>query len=380
MAKYLTPAQQEIRTLLNEADELSRRSEPSKADSARSAYIYAKIKALQNGVGAVDYRKQFFSDLFKGREVRAVTPLEAGQQSITYTQGLEGGVLVPQEYHDEVILGMAQFDPLLNKDIVTLIESGDAGLRPYTVPGWDLSTFEAVKISENAQQTPNTTPPTVSGVQLGGFKYMASLPITMELEEDMYEPTQKLMSDAYQIAFARGIGVDLAIGDGTTGPQGIVNTPTVFTTASNSAIVLDDIEGVYFKVNRFHRASPKCGWVMSDNVYQMVRKAHDTVGNPLLKVIHDKEVLMGKPVYVSPSLPNYNPSLGTQANGSFCVFGNLAHLFVRVSKLVVKRNTQAAGYIENGKVLYTGIMRADAKVFDPTAGSVPPIVNAILHE
>lgn len=93
MAKYLTPAQQETRSLLNEADDLSRRSEPSKQDTARSAYIYAKIKALSSGIDAVDYRTQFFSDLFKNRapkpEVRA-TPLEAGQQTITYAQGLEG--------------------------------------------------------------------------------------------------------------------------------------------------------------------------------------------------------------------------------------------------------------------------------------------------
>ena len=30
--------------------------------------------------------------------------------------------------------------------------------------------------------------------------------------------------------------------------------------------------------------------------------------------------------------------------------------------------------------LYTGIMRADAKVFDPTGGAVSPIVYANLHE
>src|SRR5271166_1367328 len=98
MAKYLTPAQQEIRSLLNEADDLSKRNEPTKQDAARTAYIYAKVKALQNGAGAVDYRTQFFSDLFKNRapkpEVRA-TPLEAGTQSIIYSSGNEGGYLVP---------------------------------------------------------------------------------------------------------------------------------------------------------------------------------------------------------------------------------------------------------------------------------------------
>src|ERR1700722_16291202 len=148
MAKYLTPAQQEIRSLLNEEDDISKRSEPSKKDTARSAFFYAKIKALQNGVGAVDYRAQFFSDLFKNREMRAVSPLEAGTQSILSTQGLEGGYLVPQEFQDEVTFGMAQYDPLLNKDIVSLLESKDQSLRPYTIPGWDMSTFAAVKVAE----------------------------------------------------------------------------------------------------------------------------------------------------------------------------------------------------------------------------------------
>lgn len=383
MAKYLTPAQQEIRSLLNEADELSRRSEPSKQDTARSAYIYAKIKALSSGIDAVDYRTQFFSDLFKGKqpksEVRA-TPLEAGQQTVLYSTGLEGGYLVPQEYHDEVQFGMAQYDPLLNKDIVTLLESKDQSLRPYTIPGWDMSTFAAVKVSENAQQIPQTTPPAASGVILGGYKYMASLPVTNELEEDMYEVTQKLMADAFTVAFARGIGADLILGSGTNAPQGVIaGTTSAYTLAALGVVSLTDIENIYFKVNRIHRASPKCAWLMNDTSYQMTRKAVDTAGNPLLKVIKDKETLMGKPVYICPSLPLYNPSLGTQAAGSFCAFGDLSHMYVRVSRLSVSRSTQAAGYAENGKALYRGLMRADAKVFDPTSGGTPPIVTAALH-
>jgi HK97 family phage major capsid protein len=383
MAKYLTPAQQEIRSLLNEADELSRRSEPSKQDTARSAYIYAKIKALSSGIDAVDYRTQFFSDLFKGKqpkpEVRA-TPLEAGQQTVLYSTGLEGGYLVPQEYHDEVQFGMAQYDPLLNKDIVTLLESKDQSLRPYTIPGWDMSTFAAVKVSENAQQIPQTTPPAASGVILGGYKYMSSLPVTNELEEDMYEVTQKLMADAFTVAFARGIGADLILGSGANAPQGVIaGTTSAYTLAALGVVSLTDIENIYFEVNRFHRASPKCAWLMNDAAYQMTRKAADTVGNPLLKIIKDKETLMGKPVYICPSLPLYNPSLGTQAAGSFCAFGDLSHMYVRVSRLSVSRSTQAAGYAENGKALYRGLMRADAKVFDPSSGATPPIVTAALH-
>ena len=53
---------------------------------------------------------------------------------------------------------------------------------------------------------------------------------------------------------------------------------------------------------------------------------------------------------------------------------------MRVSKLVIKRSWQLPGYVDRGLALYTGYMRADSKVIDPTAGSVPPIVFAKLHD
>jgi HK97 family phage major capsid protein len=378
MSKYLTPAQQELRAALIEANEVSQRSDGNaKLNEARLSFLLAKIKTLTAGGPATgNETNEFFRALFMGKETRA---MQEGSQTLSYTQGAEGGYLVPQEFNDSVVYGMAQFDPLLNKDAVTLIESDSFALPPFTIPGWDLSTFAAVKIAEGAQQN-GQTPPTVSGVILNAYKYKASLPVTMELEEDAFQPMLRLITDAYGIGFARGIGIDLAVGNGTTAPQGALTgaASSGVTSASGTALTLNDFENVYFSVNRFYRASPKCAWLMSDATYQLARKAIDTVGNPLLKLIHDKETIMGKPVLVSPSLPAYNPSLGTQAEGSFCVFGDLSHYFVRVSKMIVKRQWQLPGYVENGMALYTGIMRADAKVFDPTSGSVPPIVSARL--
>ena len=387
MSKYLTPAQQELRSVLTEADEISKRTDGGKQSDARLSFLLAKIKALHASPTS-DECERFFTRLFKGQEVRS--PMEEGQPApgnIAFTAQAEGGALVPQEFYDECIHGMAQYDPLLNKDVVTLIESPDFALRPFPIPGWDMSTFAATQVAETSQQAGAGLPggaalPAVAGTILNGYKFKASLPITIELEEDSFQPTMKLINDAYQIAFARGIGAALVTGNGTGQPQGVVagagNSGVV--TAGTGVLVLNDFENVYFKVNRYHRASPKCAWLMNDGVYQMARKAVDSVGNPLLKVHKDKEMIMGKPVYVCPSLPAYNPSLGTQANGSFCVFGDLAHLFVRVSKMVVKRQWQLPGYVENGMALYTGIMRADSKVFDPTSGGVAPIVFANLHE
>jgi HK97 family phage major capsid protein len=378
MSKYLTPAMQELRAALNEGEEITKRADGSKASEARLAFLLAKIKSLNGGAAVGEDSNAFFRALLSGTATRA---MQEGQQTLAFTAGAEGGYIVPQEFHDEVILGMSQNDPLLDENVVTLIKSNTFALRPYSIPGWDLSTFKATKVAEGGQQTAGVAP-TVSGVLLKGYKYKASLPLTTELEEDAFQPTLKLLSDAFQVGFARGIGEDLVTGNGTTSPQGVLSGAgaSAYTTGAQGVLSLSDFEAVYFKVNRVHRNSAKCAWLMNDAAYQMARKAIDTVGNPLLKVIHDKETIMGKPVLVCPSLPEFNASLGMQAAGSFCVFGNLAQLFVHISKMVVNRATQLPGYAENGMALYTGIMRADAKVFDPTAGSVPPIVCASLHE
>ncbi len=385
MSKYLTPAMQELRAALIEADEITKRSEGGRLSEARLNFLLAKIKSLNAGaeVPVNEARDEFFHALFAGKETRQ---MQEGAQTLGYTAGLEGGYLVPQEFNDDVIHGMAQFDPLLDKDVVTLIESKNFSLRPWTIPGWDLSTFQAVKVAEGVRQVGSGllgggVLPTVSGVILNGFKYKASLPVTIELEEDSFLPMMKMITDAYSVGFARGIGVDLVTGNGTTSPQGVLAGAgaSAYTTGAFGVLSLTDFEAVYFKVNRVHRNSPKCVWLMNDAAYQMARKATDLQGNPLLKVIKDKETIMGKPVLISPSLPVYNASLGTQAAGSFCVFGDLSHFYVRVSKMIVQRQWQLPGYVENGMALYTGIMRADAKVFDPTSGGVPPIVSASLH-
>jgi len=65
-----------------------------------------------------------------------------------------------------------------------------------------------------------------------------------------------------------------------------------------------------------------------------------------------------------------------QAAGSFCVFGDLAHYVVRISSLSIKRNWQLPNFVENGLALYTGLMRCDAKVFDPAGDALR---HATLH-
>jgi HK97 family phage major capsid protein len=183
-----------------------------------------------------------------------------------------------------------------------------------------------------------------------------------------------LMSRAFGAGFARGIGASLVNGTGSGEPEGLLTgaRDSGVTTAGAGAIILDDIENVYFSLNRAYRNSPKCAWVVNDGVYKMIRKAKDSQGRPLLSVERDDEILMGKKLLVSPTL-------SATAGQPGIVFGDLSHLVVRLSSMKIVRKSQVPGFVEVGKALYAGRVRVDSKVFDPSDGGAAPILYATLH-
>lgn len=380
--QLLTPALRELRAAFIELDEISSRPETSKRDEQRVNVLLAKIAALRSNptVAADDTVRKFFSAMIRGEQPAVEqrgTDMLAGSQSIAYTQGNVGGFLVPQEFHDEVVLGLSQNDPFLNGDVVTLIESDTYALRPYPIPGWDLSGFTAVQIAEGAQQNPGTVP-TVASTQLGAYSFKASLDASFELEQDDFQPIIKQMQKAYALAFAKGIGAALTTGNGTSAPQGAVTgaQDSGITTAGAAAITAGDIESIYFKLDAAYRNNPKCAWAVNDTIYQQIRKAADTNLRPLIDIVGDRMVLMGKPILISPTM-------SATAGQKGILFGDFSYFYVRVSKMLLQRSINASGYAEKGKALWTANMRADAKVFDPTGGASSgahsPILFATLH-
>ena len=218
---------------------------------------------------------------------------------------------------------------------------------------------------------------------LNRYTYRVSLAASIEFEDDSkaYGSAENAMGRAFGIAFARGIGVDLVNGDGATAPQGVVTgaADSGVTTANAGKVVLGDFVNVFYSVNKAYRESPKTAWLVNDAVAKMISNCVDDNHRPLFPVVDGVTQILGKPVYVTPSLPAYNASLGTQAAGSFCVFGDLSHYVVHASTMYMRRRINTPGYIEYGKALYTGLMMADAIVHDPTDGALPPIVTARLH-
>jgi HK97 family phage major capsid protein len=348
-------------------------------------------RALGDEIGkeiGVDQKahEKFFRDFLKGHpdselEQRA-TVFVSGQNTPIFSAGPQGGVLVPVRFQQAVNEGLAATDPLLDESIVGLVREDGFKLPPMTVPGFDLSTIEAVNVAETIQQNAQTIP-VIDSKMLNRYTYRVSLAASIEFEDDAraYGSAESAMGRAFGIAFARGIGRDLVNGDGATAPQGIVTgaADSGIVTANLGKVVLGDFTNVFYSVNKAYRESSKAAWLVNDAVAKMISNCVDDQHRPLFPVIDGVARILGKPVYVCPSLPAYNSSLGTQAAGSFCVFGDLSYFVVHASSTYMRRRINTPGYIEYGKALYTGLQMVDAIVHDPTDGGLPPIVTARLH-
>lgn len=292
--------------------------------------------------------------------------MEAGSQTISYTNGSGGGYLVPQVFWNDVVTALAQTDPLLDPKRVNLIQETGYAMNPKTISGYDLTQISATRVSEST--TVSTPMPYVSGQQLNGYIYKQEIYGSIEIEDDDFEGVSRTLSRAFGVGFARGIGVDLVngTGSGNSQPAGILpnSSNSGVTTQTAGKITYTDIVNIYFSVNRIYRMAPKCAWVMNDQTFKLVRSATDNNGRPLISVLNDIETLMGQPVLVSPSMP-----WGSGAEG--ILFGDLSHFNVRLSAMTLTRAFQVSGGSDYLRALYVGRMRADSNVLDPAIQGSP---------
>jgi HK97 family phage major capsid protein len=398
----LRNANVELRSALDELDALTRKATLTPQQQNRQSYLLSNISVLKShgadrggrrghrGPEALSAEMRAFCEFLSDGEVRKETRdmLEGTQGYVSWTQGASGGYLVPQEYQEEVLEGMAQFDPLLDEENVKLdVSLGEGPLDqldrrlPTRVVGWDLSTISAALISEGSQST-LVNQPAIASDTLENYVFRAILRGSFAFEQDAYPSDLKLMRRAYEVGFARGIGKKLLAGSGNGEPQGLLTAAanSGYTTSSNvpsnettpPALSWIDFSSIYFSVNAAYRASPKCAWVMNDVTYQLACQAVDPGNRLVLNMERGEGRIFGKRVLVSPSMPS---GAGSKA----IVFGDLSHFEVRLSRMSVRRATETVstgGYLS---VDYIGLMRADSALIDPTGGTTPPIVYATLH-
>ena len=262
------------------------------------------------GVSGAEYRKNFFNQIRTGFKTAVNVLQESPLQ--------QGGYLLPQEMHDEIITALTQ-ENVLRQISRVVTTANDRRLVIQATPP------TAQFVSEGQQITLSSE--TFDSKVLGAFKVAAGVSVTNELLSDSYYDIQQHL----QIEFSKAIGAveesAFLNGDGNGQPLGILpqmqsDSSTTITT-TGAAISADDIMNLSYKLKRPYRKNA-C-WLMNDSTLAAVRKLKDNNQAFIWQPSYaqgEPDRLLGYPVYTSAYLPEI-------------ASGNIAVLFGDFQKFVI---------------------------------------------
>ncbi len=357
--------------LITQATQLANKQVFSKEDSARVESLLRLAEALnvtEESVTDEQRKLQERTELFRYLKTGAIE-----RTYVPMSDAIQGAFVVPNEFYGKLLTGIAQYTDLMNRDNVNLVETTGGG--SLKMPQLDLQSITSAIASENTDVVPVANP-VISAINmtLGGYTYVTTpVAASLALEQDSFMPVLDLLSQAFSVGLARGIGADLVNGSGSGAPEGVLTAAADSgITSAGSAFTKAELQSIYFSVNRAYRISPKAAWLMHDDTYNTILALKDSTTNrPLVNITEDGEKLFGKRILISPDMP-------TAAGSKAIVFGDLGQYCVRVVRgsASVKRNFQAAGYAEKALGLYTGFLRVDAALNAPNGAE--PVVYATL--
>ena len=353
LSEQLNPAIGELRRM---------RLADQAASMAETDPAHAKLYRQVDGLRGSSQVELDFDTIIR----RGIEHVDVERRALS-TSGTAGGYLTPQQFSNTLYATMAAYDPMLNPNLVTMIET-DTG-SDYQVPILGDATASASKVAENEIFTPTSDMP-FGFVNLSDTdKWVADLIlVSRELVADMHWDAADWLAKAFGVRIARGLGSYLLhrlLGAATLGK----------TTASASAITYDEILEFMSALDVAYLSSPKCAWLMnwSTLIYLFKIKA-STGGSPMLDLIGDNGqfYLFGKPLYIAPSLNSIGASAKT------ILLGAMDRYIVRTVRDSVTLGVSFEKYAEYAQVAYWAYLRAGADLATG-GGSDAPVIYLQQH-
>jgi len=300
---------------------------------------------------ATDEYKTAFWNAMRGRKIS--NALQVGTDS-------EGGYLVPDEFERTLIEALEEQN--IFRQFARIIQT-DSGERKIPVVA---SKGTASWVDEEGQITDSDD--SFSQVTLGAYKLATMIKVSEELMNDSVFPLESYISRE----FARRIGNKeeeaFFIGTGSGRPTGILNATggaqVGKTTASTTAITLDEVIDLYYSLKSPYRS--KSVFITNDLTVKAIRKLKDTTGQYLWQPSIREgttDTLLGKPVYTSAYMPAIAASAKTIAFGDFSYYwiaDRQGRIFKRLNEL----------YATTGQIGFIATQRVDGKLILPEAVQV----------
>ena len=208
---------------------------------------------------------------------------------------------------------------------------------------------------------------------LGAYAYKTMVQVSSELAADESYNLTDFLARRCGVAVGNAFGADLAVGNGSNKPAGIVGSSTLGVTGAtgqSGAFTADNLIDLMFSVIGPYRNRTTTGWLMNDTSLARVRKLKDTTNQYLWQPslqLGVPDMLLGKPVYTDPNIA----SVATSARS--VLFGDFGTYYTRIAGGVrFERSDEFA--FNTDLVTFRCVIRGDGILVDQT-GAVKHFVG-----
>lgn len=242
----------------------------------------------------------------------------------------EGGYLVPQGFSNEIVAKLAERSwPRL------------AGVRIYQHKGDNFripieGTEPALPTVTAEEGAFTTDSPTFEVTDVVLYKFTKLIKVAEELDEDEIAGMAQWLPMRVAEAFAEAEGKYVAVGTGSSQPQGVfVGGTAGLTFDSTGNITADEIPELFYKLQSQYRGRPSTGWLMAPEVegyIRMIRDANhfafpggDAEGGTIARGDWQLSTLYSKPVFNDDDCASMATGLKVICIGDFSQYAFVEH-------------------------------------------------------
>ncbi|MBD3803566.1 MAG: phage major capsid protein [Thioclava sp.] len=289
-----------------------------------------------DGNADAEYRGHFRDFLASGGDLSAISnearsalrrgmvEERAGQTTAT---GPAGGYTVPSTIANFIAIGMAATGPMLNGDVVSLLNTATgAGM---IIPGLDDTANEGEDHVEGDDVTAKEAALALIKADLSAFTTRTKwFTWSFELAQDSSFAWEAILGRVVGERLGRRANKLLTTGTGVGQPLGHVTGAAVGATATaNNALTFDDIIELEHSIDPAYRNGPRVGYQMHDQTVKVLRKIKDLEGR---YVWQDGDLVKGVPDMLNRKPVHFNQAMDQiGASKDVITFGDFGTYYTR---------------------------------------------------
>ncbi len=258
--------------------------------------------------------------------------------------GATEGYFIPVGFVNAIIEALKYYGPLLDGDVVDIIDTATGQLLPF--PAENDTNISGERVGEGQQVTSQDV--SLSQVMLGSWKYSSKMvKVSLELLQDSAFNLEAWLTRTLAIRLGRALVADFTngLGSASSQPMGILtstlangnligavgSSPNDGTSAGGNTIGSDDLTNLIHSVDPLYR--PGGSFMMNDSTLKAILKVKDKFGRPILDPnlqATAPNTFLGYPLRIN----NFMPTLQTIASSpqvtvNSVIFGDFKRFIVR---------------------------------------------------